>query len=147
MKGKKKITKTKDSGKSTPKKEGISSKMPTSSKKVNAYKLQLESGLAILRENESHYTIQSRIREIGNSKGVILSNRVIEEAGFSVEADLLIHASEGIIIIQEVKNRPAVNTDLSTWDAQFKKAIKEGRKPEGDLWGHIENSFDKEEWT
>lgn len=39
-----------------------------------------------------------------------------------------------------------VNTDLSSWGKQFKKAIKEDYKPESDLWGGVQNAFDRKEW-
>jgi hypothetical protein len=39
-----------------------------------------------------------------------------------------------------------VNTDLATWDKQFKAAIKNGAKPEKDLFGELSNEFDDGEW-
>lgn len=86
----------------------------------------------------------SRIRSVGNSKGVILNNSLIKIAGLNLDADIMIEASEGIITIAQA--RPKVNTDLKTWDAQFKKAIKAGEKPEGDLFEGLANEFDKTEW-
>ena len=88
---------------------------------------------------------RSRIRPIGNSKGVILSNQLIKAAGLNAEADIVIQASDGVIYILQVK-APAVNTDLSTWDKQFKAAIKRGAKPENDLFEGMKNNFDLKEW-
>ena len=90
----------------------------------------------------------SRIRAIGNSKGVILSNRLIETAGLNVGADIMIQANDGVITIIQLKAPGVneVNTDLSTWDKQFKAAIKKGAKPEGDLFGGMPNDFDAKEW-
>lgn len=105
------------------------------------------SSRSVLEEHDALYTISSRLRPIGNSKGVIIPNRVIEEAGISPEAELVIQASDGVILISEAKSLPGVNTDLSTWEEQFRKAIKEGKEPENDLWGNIQNRFDKEEWS
>lgn len=86
----------------------------------------------------------SRIRSVGNSKGVILNNTLIKVAGLNMDADIMIEASEGLITIAQAK--PKVNTDLKTWDAQFKKAIKGGAKPEGDLFEGLANEFDKTQW-
>jgi antitoxin MazE len=87
----------------------------------------------------------SRIRAIGNSKGVILNNRLIETAGLNVEADIMIQANDGVITIIQMK-APGVNTDLSTWDKQFKAAIRKGARPEGDLFEGMANDFDSKEW-
>ena len=97
-----------------------------------------------VQEPVESYT--SRIRAIGNSKGVILNNRVMEAARLSAETDIVIHAAEGIITIMQVKGT-GINTDLSTWDKQFKAAIKEGAIPEGDLFEGMENEFDEKEWV
>jgi hypothetical protein len=90
------------------------------------------------------YSSSGKIRSIGNSRGVILNNRILEEAGISTESNVLIHASKGAIIIMEEKTNSAANTDLSTWETQFKKA--KSQKPDADLWGDIKNEFDLEEW-
>ena len=91
--------------------------------------------------------VSSRIRAIGNSRGVILSNQLIDRAGISPDADIVISAFKGMITIIEAKKTSQVNTDLSTWDEAFKKANRAGKKPEGDLWEGIGNTFDAEEWT
>jgi hypothetical protein len=52
--------------------------------------------MSILNESNPTYSISSKIRPIGNSKGVILPNRVIEEAGISADADLIIRVYEGV---------------------------------------------------
>ena len=102
--------------------------------------------LVVAKEPSSVYSVTSKLRDIGNSKGVILNNRIIAQAGITSEVDLIIHASDGVVIIQ-VKDTGNVNTDLSSWDAQYKKAIKKGKRPEGDMWEGLENKFDQEEWT
>jgi antitoxin component of MazEF toxin-antitoxin module len=106
---------------------------------VNMAQTRKQSGAGIKKEK-----IRSRIRSVGNSKGVILNNQLLKAAGISTEEDISIEAGDGLIIISQAK--PAVNTDLSTWDAQFKKAIKAGHLPEGDLFEGLENEFDKTEW-
>lgn len=88
--------------------------------------------------------LTSRIRSVGNSKGIILSNRLLTAAGLDANADIKIEASSGLITIAQAKHR--VNTDLSTWDKHFKEAIKAGAKPEKDLFEGLANEFDKTEW-
>jgi antitoxin component of MazEF toxin-antitoxin module len=83
----------------------------------------------------------SKIRAIGNSRGVILNSQLMETAGLIADEDIVIRASDGLITIQRAE-KPAVNTNLSTWDKQFKAAVKAVAKPEGDLFDGIENEFD-----
>ena len=92
-----------------------------------------------------YFSSSSKIRPIGNSKGVILNNQLIRAAGMREDADIIIKAGDGVIIIIDAKSS-SINTDLSTWDAQFKKASKQGKKPEKDMFEGMENEFDKTEW-
>jgi antitoxin component of MazEF toxin-antitoxin module len=100
-----------------------------------------------LEEEAVLYSVSSRLRRIGNSRGVILSNRLIEEAGIAPDAELVLKAVEGVIIISEAKKPSRVHTDLAVWEAEFRKMMKKGKKPEGDLFEGMQNSFDGEEWT
>ena len=103
----------------------------------------LHSESPVLAEPEVSYA--TRIRAIGNSKGVILNGLLMETAGLNTDMDIIIQASKGIIKITEAK-KDEVNTDLSTWDKQFKTAIKSGSAPEKDLFDGLQNSFDSKEW-
>lgn len=96
------------------------------------------------KSKRSRETVISRIRSVGNSKGVILNNHLLKIAGINTEDQIAIEAGEGMITISQAKL--SINTDLKTWDAQFKKAIKAGHMPEKDLFEGLENSFDKTEW-
>ena len=87
----------------------------------------------------------SSLRAIGNSKGVILNNQVIEMAGLNPDVDVVIRAVKGVITIAQSRET-GINTDLSTWDKQFKAAMKSGAEPDGDLFEGLENDFDKKEW-
>lgn len=101
---------------------------------------------AVIGKNDSlspKIVTRSKIRSIGNSKGVILNNQLIGAAGLNPEADIIIQAGDGIITIAQVK-LSAVNTDLNTWDKQFKEAIKKGARPDKDLFEGMANDFDKE---
>jgi hypothetical protein len=69
---------------------------------------------------------------------------LIEAAGITGN-DLVIEAAEGIIAIREIK-KSDINSDLSSWDKQFKLALKNGEKCESDLFEGMKNEFDEEEW-
>jgi hypothetical protein len=66
-------------------------------------------------------------------------------AGLNPEADIIIQANRGVITIVQMK-QTRVNMDLSTWDKQFKTAIKKGALPENDLFDGLKNRFDSKEW-
>jgi antitoxin component of MazEF toxin-antitoxin module len=108
-------------------------------KKVSGSRLKISH----VEEPVASYT--SRIRAIGNSKGVILNNQLIEAAGLKPDVDVLINAGNGMIYIVQVKETN-VNKDLSSWDKQFKAAIKKGAKPEKDMFEGLKNDFDTKEW-
>jgi mRNA interferase MazF len=84
--------------------------------------------------------ITSRLRPIGNSKGVILINQLIKASGINAEADIVIQANDGAITIKQVK-APGINTDLSTWDKQFKAVTRKGEKFEHDLHEGVANDL------
>src|SRR5687768_6594887 len=69
--------------------------------------------LPVVTDVQARYATRSRIRAIGNSRGVILSNRVLEEGGIGQEADILIQAIAGMIIIRPAEKVSAVNTNLA----------------------------------
>jgi hypothetical protein len=97
-----------------------------------------------LEEPQAAYAVRSSFRSVGNSKGIIISSKLIEASGISGN-DLIIEAAKGIIAIREMK-KTDVNTDLSSWDKQFKLAIKNGAKSESDLFEDLKNDFDEKEW-
>lgn len=141
MKNEKNNTPKSTPGKAVNKKRG-------SSNKLSSFKELMQEAMtpmSVLKEPHQAYSITCRIRSIGNSKGVILSNRVIEAARLSTNTDLLIRAAEGVILITVAEPTGSVNTDLSSWDSHFKNAIK-GNEPESDEWEGVQNLFDKEEW-
>ena len=95
--------------------------------------------------NEPAVEYTTKIRSIGNSKGVILNNQLMDFAGLDADRDIVLRALNGSITIKQVE-KPVINTDLSTWEKQLKAAIKAGDIPEGDIWEGMENEFDKTEW-
>ncbi len=90
--------------------------------------------------------MRGRIRKVGNSKGILISKSMINELGISDDAEVIVTSEKGRIIIEPAVNKIKLNTDLSTWEAHFKAAIKSGDKPDKDLFDGMENKFDKEEW-
>lgn len=109
-----------------------------------AKKKAVKKTIPIIGEPEVEYAIRTSFRSVGNSKGLIISSKLIEASGISGN-DLIIEAANGIISIREV-NSTDVNTELSTWDKQFKLALNKGDKAEGDLFDGMKNEFDEEEW-
>ena len=91
--------------------------------------------------------VRTKIRSIGNSRGIILSNKLLQKAGLAQDADIIVTAHNGQIIIVELKVQGVVNTDLSSWEKQFKQAIKKRNVSEKDLFEGIRNEFDQNEWT
>jgi antitoxin MazE len=96
-----------------------------------------------IEEPAVEYT--AKIRAIGNSRGIIFNNKLMDTAGLIADQDVVIQAVKGLITIKQAE-KLAVNTDRSTWDKQFKAAIKAGHKPEGDLFEGMQNEFDEKEW-
>jgi antitoxin component of MazEF toxin-antitoxin module len=145
MKGKSIKTSLKKQGIESKRSAGIQAKEVSRANKLRSkhtYKIALEAS----RLNESEVTYTSKIRSIGNSSGVILNSQLIKTAGLVPDQDILIQASAGIITIVQVKDT-AVNLDRSTWDKQFKSAIKKaGSEPDSDLFDGMENEFDKKDW-
>jgi len=97
------------------------------------------------RVDEPAVEYTTKIRAIGNSKGLILNNQLMDLAGLVPEEDVVIRAINGLITIKQAE-KPVINTDRSTWEKQFKAAIKAGHLPEGDMWKGMENEFDRREW-
>lgn len=133
-------------GKSKPKRSprpGSPKKTGYTRKPVAPGKYSTISKPRTVQEPEISYT--SRIRPIGNSRGVILNSEAMASAGLNPEADIIIQANRGVITIVQMK-QTRVNMDLSTWDKQFKTAIKKGALPENDLFDGLKNRFDSKEW-
>ena len=79
------------------------------------------------------------LRNIGNSKGIILSKSIIQECHIRNEVDLRVE--NGVIIMSP--NNPSLRKN---WKAQFKAAGAPHKDDEIILDG-INNESDKEEWT
>jgi len=91
-----------------------------------------------------HFQVRSVFRDIGNSKGVIISKKMMDIAGIQ-NNNVVIEACRGEIRIRPIDEK-RVNTDLSSWGKQFKDALKAGQEPDADLFNGMQNKFDEEEW-
>jgi antitoxin component of MazEF toxin-antitoxin module len=118
---------------------------PKSKKRTLKKKVAINKKSSKRFDGKSKAVVNSRIRAIGNSKGVILNSELLEAAGITDITNIVIHANEGEIKIMP-NHEPLSNDDLSKWDGLFKAAIKKGLKPENDLFDGLSNSFDSKEW-
>ena len=130
---------------SPPKKQKAKKASAAKGKSLKSAYKQPQPDEANNQVNEAAVAYTAKVRAIGNSKGVILNNQVLDTAGLKADMDILIQAFNGMITIKRAE-KPAVNTDLSAWEKQLKAAIKAGNEPEGDLFEGMENEFDKSEW-
>jgi antitoxin component of MazEF toxin-antitoxin module len=91
--------------------------------------------------------MQTNLKKIGNSFGVILNKKLLKEAGISDDTDITIEAKPNSIIIAALTKKRPLNRDLSTWRKQMKDAIKQGQKPEKSVWGNKLSGAEENEWT
>ena len=84
--------------------------------------------------------MKTRLKKIGNSRGITLSKSLLEQYNFEDEVEIVAQA-DGLLI------RPAKATSREQWDEQFKFAKKSGHKPDKAMLESYSNSFDKTEWT
>jgi antitoxin MazE len=92
------------------------------------------------------FTGRTSIRKVGNSRGIILSRKILSELHLSEGSEVEVSLSDGGIQIVPVQPKRTVNKDLSSWGNQFKAAIKAGDKPDKDLFDGLTNDFDFQEW-
>ena len=91
--------------------------------------------------------MQTNLKKIGNSFGVIINKKLLSEAGITNTTDITIEARRNAIIITSHTKRRPLNRDLSTWRKQIKSAIKQRQKPEKSIWGNRLSSSEEKEWT
>lgn len=91
--------------------------------------------------------METNLKKIGNSFGVILNKKLLEKAGITNTTDITIEAQDNAIIISPVTKRRPLNRDLTTWRKQIKAAVKLGQKPEKSVWGNSLSKEEENEWT
>jgi antitoxin MazE len=84
--------------------------------------------------------MRTKLRKIGNSKGITLSKSLLEQYQFEEEVEIVIQ--ENGLLIMPVKAKPR-----EEWERHFKAAIKQGHKPDKVLLEGFSNQFDKDNWT
>lgn len=82
--------------------------------------------------------MKTKLRKIGNSSGVILSKRVLQELNIEPTDELQIAVRDGQILIQKIAE------SRSDWKEQF---IKNGSLEDAAVEMEFSNKFDEEEWT
>ena len=84
--------------------------------------------------------MRTKLRKIGNSKGITLSKSLLEQYQFEEEVEIV--TQENGLLIMPVNAKPR-----EEWERQFKAAAKKGQRPDKTLFGRFANQFDKGEWT
>lgn len=79
-----------------------------------------------------------RLVQIGNSKGICLPKKVIEQFSFTDEIEAEIK-KDGLLLKKKTKPRAG-------WKEQILKDIKENGPPEMLIPDNIQNDFDVSEW-
>lgn len=82
--------------------------------------------------------MKTKLRKIGNSSGIILSKRILEQLDIEDEDELQLAVEDGKILIEKVSDVRA------NWKEQFLQA--ESLK-DNDHEMTFSNQFDEEEWT
>lgn len=85
--------------------------------------------------------METTIVKIGNSKGLIIPKKMLSTLGDSKSVDIQVKDG-GLLITPLTENRARAN-----WEKQFLDAIANGYKPQEDDSIHVENDFDRKEWT
>ena len=91
--------------------------------------------------------METNLKKIGNSFGVILNKKLLEKAGITTTTGITIESHDNAIVISAVTKRRPLNRDLTTWRRQIKAAIKLGQKPEKSVWGNRLSEEEEKEWT
>lgn len=84
--------------------------------------------------------MKTRLKKIGNSKGITLSKSLLEQYQFEDEVEIIAQPDGLLITPAKAKNR-------EKWEEQFIAAKKAGHSSGTDLLGSFSNSFDKNDWT
>jgi len=84
--------------------------------------------------------VQTRIIRVGNSQGIVLPKKLLQQYHLSGEVDLR-PTPEGLLIA------PVVRPARQGWEAQMQAALAEGQEPEEELLeGFATADFEDGEW-
>ena len=82
--------------------------------------------------------MKTKLRKIGNSSGIILSKRILEQLEIEEKDELKLQVKDGKIIIEKISEV------RGNWKEQF---VKAGSLNDEDYEMTFSNQFDEEEWT
>ena len=82
--------------------------------------------------------MKTTLRKIGNSSGVILSKKIVEELNIEPKDELELLVKDGVILIKKIAE------PREFWKEQFLKA---GVSQDSKVLIDFPNQFDEEEWT
>ena len=82
--------------------------------------------------------MKTKLRKIGNSSGIILSKRILEQLNIEEEDELKLAVKDGKILIEKI------SATRENWEQQFLKA---GSLHDTDHEMTISTEFDEKEWT
>ena len=83
--------------------------------------------------------MKTKLKKIGNSKGITLSKTLLEQYQFDDEVEIIAQENGLLIMPTKAKSR-------ERWEEQFKAAKKAGHKPDPAMLEGFSDSFDKKEW-
>lgn len=81
--------------------------------------------------------MKTKVRKIGNSFGIIIGKKILDQV--SVKQEVSLYVQDSKIIIEAVKSNPREN-----WEEMLLKAKSLKDK---EFLEDFENEFDKSEWT
>jgi len=84
--------------------------------------------------------METSIIKIGNSKGIIIPKRMLDQLGEVSKMDIQLK-NGGLLIV------PINDTSRRNWESAFANAVSSVDLPEENPFNSLENDFDKEEWS
>lgn len=85
--------------------------------------------------------MQTRIIRVGNSQGIVLPKKLLQQYQLSGEVDLR-PTPDGLLIT------PIIQPARQGWEKQFQAAVAAGQEPESELLeGFADTAFEDDEWT
>jgi len=82
----------------------------------------------------------TRLIRIGNSQGIVLPKKLLQQYNLTDEVDLR-STPEGLLIT------PVAKPARQNWEAQMQTALAAGQEPEGELLeGFADADFEETEW-
>jgi antitoxin MazE len=84
--------------------------------------------------------METSIIKIGNSKGIIIPKRMLDQLGGGKKMD--IQLTNGKLLIAPIEDAPRRD-----WESAFSNAVSNSDLQEENTFENLENEFDNEEWS